>query len=45
MSTTLFGLLVAVPALLCQGILSQRSDKVMEEMDEKTAKLVNLVEE
>lgn len=45
MSTTLFGLLVAVPALLCQGILSQKSDKIMEEMDEKTAKLVNLVEE
>jgi biopolymer transport protein ExbB/TolQ len=45
MSTTLFGLLVAVPALLCQGVLSQKSDKVIEEMDEKTAKLVNLVEE
>ncbi len=45
MSTTLFGLLVAVPALLCQGVLSQKSDKVMDEMDEKTAKLVNLVEE
>jgi biopolymer transport protein ExbB/TolQ len=45
MSTTLFGLTVAVPALLCQGILARISDKVMEEMDEKSAKLINLVEE
>jgi biopolymer transport protein ExbB/TolQ len=45
MSTTLFGLLVAVPGILCQGLLSQKSDKVIEEMDEKTAKLVNLIEE
>lgn len=45
MSTTLFGLLVAVPGILCQGILSSKSDKVIEEMDEKTAKLVNLIEE
>ena len=45
MSTTLFGLIVAVPGILCQGILASKSDKVIEEMDEKTAKLVNLVEE
>ena len=45
MSTTLFGLTVAVPALLCQGVLARISDKVMEEMDEKSAKLINLVEE
>lgn len=45
MSTTLFGLLVAVPSILLQGIFASRSDKVLEEMDEKTAKLVNLVEE
>jgi biopolymer transport protein ExbB/TolQ len=45
MSTTLFGLLVAVPAILLQGIFAGRSDKVLEEMDEKTSKLVNLVEE
>jgi biopolymer transport protein ExbB/TolQ len=45
MSTTLFGLLVAVPAILLQGIFAGRSDKVLEEMDEKTAKLVNLIEE
>ncbi len=45
MSTTLFGLTVAIPALLCQGVLATKSDKVMEEMDEKSAKLINLVEE
>jgi biopolymer transport protein ExbB/TolQ len=45
MSTTLFGLLVAVPSLLLQGIFAGRSDKVLEELDEKTAKLINLIEE
>jgi len=45
MSTTLFGLVVAVPGILIQGILAAKSDKVIEELDEKTAKLINLVEE
>jgi biopolymer transport protein ExbB/TolQ len=45
MSTTLLGLLVAVPTILIHGILTSKSDKVVEEMDEKTAKLINLVEE
>jgi len=45
MSTTLFGLMVAVPSILLQGIFAGRADKVLEEMDEKTAKLVNLMEE
>jgi biopolymer transport protein ExbB/TolQ len=45
MSTTLFGLLVAIPGILCQGLLASKSDKVIEEMDEKTAKLVNLIED
>ncbi len=45
MSTTLFGLIVAVPSILLQGLLAQKSDMVIEEMDEKTAKLINLVEE
>ena len=45
MSTTLFGLIVAVPTILIQGILAGKSDRVVEEMDEKTAKLINLVEE
>lgn len=45
MSTTLFGLIVAVPSILVQGILAGKSDKVIEEMDEKSAKLINLIEE
>lgn len=45
MSTTLWGLLVAIPTLLVHGILANKADKLVEEMDEKTAKLINLVEE
>lgn len=45
MSTTLFGLVVAVPGVLTQGVLSAQSDKVLEELDEKSAKLINLIEE
>ena len=45
MSTTLFGLIVAVPSIFFSGILAAKSDKIIEEMDEKTAKLINLVEE
>jgi biopolymer transport protein ExbB/TolQ len=45
MSTTLFGLIIAVPTILFHGILTSKSDKIVEEMDEKTAKLINLVEE
>jgi biopolymer transport protein ExbB/TolQ len=45
MTTTLFGLIVAVPTLLLHGVMSGRADKITEEMDEKTTKLMNLVEE
>ncbi len=45
MSTTLFGLMVAIPGVLCQGILAAQSDKVLEDLDEKSAKLINLIEE
>ncbi len=45
MSTTLFGLVSAVPIILAQGLLQRRSEKIIEEMDEKTAKMINLVEE
>ena len=45
MATTLLGLLIAVPTILVHGVLSAKSDKVVEEMDEKTSKLINLVEE
>lgn len=45
MSATLFGLTVAVPNILVHGILSGKADKIVEDMDEKTAKLINAVEE
>ena len=45
MSTTLFGLISAVPIILAQGVLQRRSEKGIEEMDEKTAKMINLVEQ
>ena len=45
MSTTLFGLMAAIPTLLVHGLLATKSDRVVEELDEKTSKLINLVEE
>lgn len=45
MATTLWGLTVAVPSLLMQGIIATKSEKVLEELDEKTTKLINLMEE
>jgi biopolymer transport protein ExbB len=45
MSATLMGLLVAVPCILIHGVLSGKADKIVEDMDEKTTKLINAVEE
>lgn len=45
MSATLMGLLVAVPCIIVHGVLSGKADKIMEDMDEKTTKLINAVEE
>jgi biopolymer transport protein ExbB len=45
MSATLMGLLVAVPNILIHGILSGKADKIVEDLDEKTTKLINAVEE
>jgi len=45
MSTTLWGLFAAIPTLLIHGIVANKSDRVVEELDEKTAKFINLVEE
>jgi biopolymer transport protein ExbB/TolQ len=44
MSTTLFGLTNAIPLILIQGGLATKADKVLAELDEKTSKLVNLIE-
>lgn len=45
MSATLFGLFVAVPSVISHAILSGQADKIIEDMDEKTTKLINAVEE
>jgi biopolymer transport protein ExbB/TolQ len=44
MSTTLWGLTNAIPLIICQGIVASKSEKVLAELDEKTSKLVNLIE-
>ena len=45
LSGTLFGLLVAIPALFVSGFLAAKADNLIEEMDEKSTKLMNLMEE
>ncbi len=45
MSTTLWGLTWAILTLTIHGFIAGKADKIVEEMDEKTAKLINLVEE
>jgi len=45
MSTTLFGLLIAVPGIVAQGVLAAQSEKVIEDLDEKTTKLINSLEQ
>jgi len=43
MATTAFGLVVAIPTLFIHGILTSQSEKVLEQMDEVSAKLTNIV--
>jgi biopolymer transport protein ExbB len=45
MSATLFGLFVAVPSVLTHSVLSGKADKILEDLDEKTTKLINAIEE
>lgn len=44
MSSTLWGLIVAILCLFSHSILAAKSDKILEQMDEKAAKLINLIE-
>jgi biopolymer transport protein ExbB len=45
LSGTLFGLMVAIPALFVSGFLAAKADTLIEEMDEKSTKLMNIIEE
>lgn len=44
MSTTLWGLTNAIPLILLQGALAGKSEQILADLDEKTSKLVNLIE-
>jgi biopolymer transport protein ExbB len=44
MSSTLWGLMVAIVNLMAHAILASKSDKILEEMDEKATKLINQLE-
>jgi len=41
MGTTLLGLFVAIPLLIIQGFLSMLSERVIQEMEEKSLKVIN----
>ena len=45
MSSTMWGLIGAIFAIFAHAILSNKADKILEELDEKSLKLINLVEE
>ncbi|MDR0305938.1 MAG: MotA/TolQ/ExbB proton channel family protein [Chitinispirillales bacterium] len=44
MSSTLWGLLTAIPLLLLHGVLDGKSQGVLQELDEKSSKLINMIE-
>lgn len=44
MSSTLWGLLSAVPLMLLHGVIAAKSDGVLQELDEKATKFINMVE-
>jgi len=43
MATTFFGLLVGIPTLFAHGVISAQTDRIIEEMDEKSSKLINIL--
>ncbi len=43
MGTTFFGLTVAIPTIFMHGLLSQQSERLIEEMEEKAVKVMNLL--
>jgi biopolymer transport protein ExbB/TolQ len=43
MNTTIFGLMVAIPSLIIYTYLSNRTTKIIDEMDEHLVKLINLI--
>lgn len=45
MNTTLFGLAVAIPAIIAYTILHNKTTQIIDEIDEHTVKLINLMTE
>ena len=43
MNTTIYGLIVAIPSLIFYTVLSNRTTKIIDEMDEHLVKLINLI--
>jgi biopolymer transport protein ExbB/TolQ len=43
MNTTLFGLLIAVPFIMIYTILSTKTTKIIDEIDEYSVKLINIL--
>ena len=43
MNTTIFGLMVAIPSLIVYTFLTNRTTKIIDEMDEHLVKLINLI--
>ncbi len=43
MNTTIFGLMVAVPTLMVYTYISNRTSKIIDELDEHMVKLINLI--
>jgi len=44
MSSTLWGLLTAIPLLTVHSVIAGKSDSILQELDEKSTKMINLVE-
>lgn len=43
MTTTLTGLLVAIPAIVAHGVVSAKTNRIIEEIDEHAVKLIHLL--
>jgi len=43
MATTFFGLVVAIPTIFVHGLLSTQAERLVEEMEEKAVKVINLL--
>jgi len=45
MNTTFLGLFIAIPALVMYTIIHNKTNKIIDEIDEHTVKMINLLTE